>query len=414
MNLVDGHDAETVVASDGASHGAIDTCPACYGGPLHIFHHQAGVPANSCILFKTEREATSCLTSEIRLGLCPDCGFIINTAFDQARTEYSGRYEETQAFSGTFNKFHAAIAQRLIDRHGLHQKDVLEIGCGKGEFLMLLAELGDNRCVGIDPGVHIERIKELKRGSVECIADFYSEKYSSHNVDFLVCKMTLEHISDPERFVSTISRGLRGQKDAVVFFQIPESLRILRECAFEDIYHEHCAYFTPGSLARLFRRCGFDVLRLDVEYADQYLTIEARLKRPDGRSEPASEAENDLAEIVDLVSSFPERLARKQAHWRGVLQDAAERGAKVALWGSGSKAVSFLHAIDVAKAVRYVTDVNPYRHNHYMPLSGQRIVAPAELADIKPDLVIAMNAIYEKEIRSALDGLGLAPELRCL
>ena len=79
-------------------------------------------------------------------------GFIANLAFNPALTEYSARYEETQGFSPTFNAFHRALAERLIARYDLHGKDIVEIGCGKGEFLMLLCELGGNRGVGFDPG----------------------------------------------------------------------------------------------------------------------------------------------------------------------------------------------------------------------------------------------------------------------
>ena len=39
-------------------------------------------------------------------------------------------------------------------RYDLREKDILEIGCGKGEFLTLLADLGNNRCIGFDPGYH--------------------------------------------------------------------------------------------------------------------------------------------------------------------------------------------------------------------------------------------------------------------
>ncbi|MBY0420865.1 MAG: hypothetical protein K2Q06_01080, partial [Parvularculaceae bacterium] len=122
---------------------------------MRIFYEMSGAPTNSCILLATREEALAYPTGDIRLGFCDACGFVFNTAFDLLNTEYSGRYEETQAFSGVFNRFHKALAERLIERHDLHDKDVLEIGCGKGEFLMLLAELGGNRGVGIDPGVRI-------------------------------------------------------------------------------------------------------------------------------------------------------------------------------------------------------------------------------------------------------------------
>ena len=39
----------------------------------------------------------------------------------------------------------------LIRRYDLRGKEVIEIGCGKGEFLSLLCEVGDNRGVGFDP-----------------------------------------------------------------------------------------------------------------------------------------------------------------------------------------------------------------------------------------------------------------------
>jgi len=306
------------------------------------------------------------------------------------------------------------LARRLIEKYGLYGKRVLEVGCGKAEFLVLLAQMGGNRCVGIDPGVKADRLPVGVRDQIQCIPDFYSEKYGHHDVDFLVCKMTLEHIEAPLEFMSTIRRGLGRQTETVVFFQIPETLRILRECAFEDIYHEHCAYFTPGSLARLFRRTGFDVISLDVEYDAQYLTIEARPCAGPAGGEGKLAMEDDLADVSALVSSFRRRMSEKLDVWRGILARTNAEGRKIALWGSGSKAVSFLTALDPQGDIRYVTDINPNRHDHFMPKSAQRIVAPQELAQIAPDLVIVMNGIYEGEIRASLAAMGLHPEIRCL
>ncbi len=389
-------------------------CPACGTLRVQQFHEIRDVPANSCILMPTEKEARACLRSAITLTYCGDCGFVFNRDFSQARTEYSSRYEETQGFSGTFNRFHEGLARRLIEKYDLHGKSVLEIGCGKAEFLALLAQIGGNRCVGIDPGVKAERLPVEVRDRIQCIPDFYSEKYGHHAVDFLVCKMTLEHIEAPFEFMSTIRRGLGDQKDTVVFFQIPETMRILRECAFEDIYHEHCAYFTPGSLARLFRRTGFDVVALDVEYGAQYLTIEARPRQDVFACERRVGLEDDLAESAELVSSFPRRISEKLGAWREVLTRAHAEGKSIALWGSGSKAVSFLTALDPQGNIRYVTDINPNRHDYFMPKSAQRIVSPRELGQIAPDLVVVMNGIYEGEIRADLASMGLQPEIRCL
>ena len=391
---------------------AISTCPACGHGKATVFHRVTGAPTNSCILWETPEEAKAAQTGEVALGFCDSCGFIWNTAFRADIVEYSGRYEETQGFSGTFNAFHHALATRLIEKHDLHGKTVLEIGCGKGEFLMLLSELGGNRGIGIDPGVHPERLTGEAAERVTLIPDFYSEKYSDHDVDFVACKMTLEHIIEPFDFVSTVRKGLAHRTESVVFFQIPETLRILRHCSFEDIYHEHCAYFTPGSVSRLFAAAGFRDFDLTVEYDSQYLTIEAR-PNPKG-APPAQASTADMDELRELVGSFPARMAAKMQMWRERLEAWRREGKRVVIWGSGSKAVSFLTSFGSFGDVSHAVDINPYRQGAFIPVTAQPIVAPADLVDIKPDIVVVMNAIYEREIRESLASMGLAPEIYSL
>lgn len=389
-------------------------CPSCRTGTMTVFHAATKVPTNSCILLDSPDEARAYPTGEIRLGFCPACGFISNTAFDPRLTEYSARYEETQGYSPTFNAFHEALAERLVERYDLRGKDVIEIGCGKGEFLMLLCELGNNRGVGFDPGVHVERIQGPAADRVQFIADFYSEKYAEHRGDFVACKMTLEHIHPTGEFLATVRRAIGERTGTDVFFQIPESTRILRDCAFEDIYYEHCSYFSPGSLARLFRASGFEVLRLDTEYDGQYLTIEARAA-PMPVRQPPLPAEDDVALLSGYVQGFSPRLAAKLGEWRAALARLAADGRRVALWGAGSKAVAFLATLgDVARVVEYGVDINPYRQGHFLPGSGLPIVGPAFLEQFRPDAVVIMNRIYRDEIARDLEGRGLRPQLHVL
>lgn len=384
-------------------------CPACHASAMRVFHRQDGVPTNSCILLETPEEAINYPRGQIELGFCDECGFISNLAFDPKLTEYSGRYEETQAYSGTFNRFHRALAERLIHEYGLHEKKILEIGCGKGEFLKMICEMGDNEGVGFDPGFRSDRLELADLPKVRFVQDFYSEKYVNESADFLCCKMTLEHITDAGKFVGTVRRAI-GDACTDVFFQIPEAKRILKECAFEDVYYEHCSYYSPGSLARLFRRNGFEVLRVDTEYDDQYLTIETRPAHEGSSTQPVP-GENDLDELRGLVNEFPARLAGKLAKWRSVLDDAGKGGQKVALWGSGSKAVSFLTTLGITSEIDHVVDINPNRWNHYMSGTGHPIVGPDQLLEFAPELVIVMNPVYEEEITEALHSRGLRPDV---
>jgi SAM-dependent methyltransferase len=387
-------------------------CPSCSGRRMEVFFEIEEVPINSCILLGTREEALGYPRGRIELAFCRECGFISNMAFDPNLPEYSARYEETQGFSETFNAFHRKLAQRLIDRYDLHRKDVLEIGCGKGEFITLLAELGDNGGVGFDPGYREERSSDAVTQRIKFIKDFYSEKYADCQADFVCCKMTLEHIHPTAQFIDTVRRAIGNRYNTVIFFQIPEATRIIRDCAFEDIYYEHCSYFSSGSLGRLFRRKGFHVLDIGTEYEGQYLTIEA--KPAEGTPTAPVAQENDLALLARYVAEFPGKCGTKLDGWRRRLRNAHAQGRKIVLWGSGSKAVSFLTTLNVQDSVEYVVDINPYRHGYYMPATGQSIVAPAFLQEYQPDLVIIMNAVYRGEIERELDRMSLRPEILAL
>ena len=61
--------------------------------------------------------------------------------------------------------------------------------------------------------------------------------------------------------------------------------------------------------------------------------------------------------------------------------------------------------------VTRVVDINPHKQGKHLAGTGQRIVAPAALADDPPDLVVVMNPIYRDEIAADLARQGLTPEL---
>jgi Methyltransferase domain/C-methyltransferase C-terminal domain len=360
------------------------------------------------LLLESAEEATSFPQGTVRLAACSACGFVMNVDYEPGASEYSTRYESSQAFSGTFNAFATSLAQRWIDRHSLNGKTILEIGCDKGDFLSLMCELGDNTGIGIDPAADPTRQQRSgAAGRMTFIADFYGAKYADVHADVVICRHTLEHIPDVFDFMTGVRAALADRLATVVLFELPDVKRVFEDGAFWDVYYEHCSYFTAGSLARLFRRTGFEVISVEREFDDQYLLIEARPCLPGAESE-TTPLEEKPSDVVDAALAFAtltdQDIVFRQEQFRR-LHDA---GKQTVIWGGGSKGVAFLTTLGLNEEVRYAVDVNPHKQGQYLSGFGQRVVGPHELIEIAPTDVVVMNPIYLHEIHETVMALGLS------
>ena len=291
-----------------------DFCPSCNSKSMSIFYEARSIPVNSCIMFSNSIEAINFPRGDLILAFCENCGFISNIDFDPLKLDYASLIPEEQGFSATFQAFAQRIATRLIEKYDLHGKQIMEIGCGRGDFLALLCELGGNFGVGIDPSIATGGVESGVSKNLRFIKDYFSEKYASSIGDFVVCRHTLEHIHNTAEFLNSVRNAIGENVNTSVFFEVPDTTRILKEVAFWDIYYEHCSYFTLGSLASLFRFCRFEVTNLVRDYSDQYLLIEA--KPVQNRSTKIMQIEESVQTTAMDVANFSKRCRDKiQGKW---------------------------------------------------------------------------------------------------
>lgn len=397
------------LSKSNAPESAHLTCLNCGQGQMQTFYEVRNIPVHSVLLMPTRERALSYPRRDLWLGFCPRCGFVGNTIFDPSVHEYSTSCEETQGFSPTFNSFARRLAKRWVEQYRLPGKSVLEIGCGKGEFLVSMVELGMGRGIGIDPAFVPERLNTPVASRLEFIQDLYSEKYTHLQADVVCCRHTLEHIAPTGRFMSMIRRTIGDRPDTLVLFELPDVFRVLKEAAFWDIYYEHCSYFTTGSLARLFRQTGFDLLELELEYDGQYIVIAG--KPSTSTPQCSFVGEDDLAAVTEAVARFPARFATIRDHWLATINGLRGEGKKLIVWGGGSKAVSFLTTLGLKEQIDFVVDINPHKHGKFVPGTGHAVRSPESLKQHQPDCVILMNPIYEREVRMQLQREGLNPRI---
>jgi len=356
-----------------------------------------GVPVFCNVLWPTREEALGVTRGDISLRFCEACGLMHNATFDPELVRYSPGYENSLHFSPTFRDFASGLAERLIARHGLHGKRIVDIGCGNGDFLRLLCEGTGNVGFGFDPSYNGNG---NGTGDLTFVREHFSREHASLEADFICCRHVLEHLDEPRALLQV----LEGNQ-ARLYFEVPDGEYMLRETASWDVIYEHVSYFTAPTIRRLFRDFGFEALDVGSCFGDQYLYIEAA-----PASSPGTKSESPV-ELVGLVEHFAERYAQSVNAWAARLHEFRDAGLRVAVWGAGSKGVTFLNVVPGGREVELVVDLNVRKHGRFVPGTGQRVERPEAAGAVKPDVVIAMNPLYVDEIRARLQKLSVGADV---
>jgi SAM-dependent methyltransferase len=382
-------------------------CPVCGNNTMEELLFLPGVPTHCNLLWESKGQALTAPHGDLRLGFCRVCGHVYNLAFDPSLMEYTQAYENSLHFSPRFQAYAEALAVRLIDQYGIREKDVIDIGCGKGDFLALLCNKGDNRGFGFDPSFVPEIMEKASAERMTIIRDFYSPRYAGYQADLVTCRHVLEHIQSPRDFVRNVRTSVGSRTSTIVFFEVPNVMYTLRDMGIWDLIYEHCSYFSASSLAVLFSGCGFKTREQSELYDGQFLGIDVAPGNPVG--EPLPDVRGHVTAMADDGAAFAENYRRKVDGWRKTFDAHIERR-KIVVWGGGSKGVMFLNTLR-PEMVDYMVDINPRKQGMFVAGTGQEIVSPEFLRDYRPDTIIIMNPIYREEIRGQLKNLGVRAEI---
>jgi hypothetical protein len=377
-------------------------CLACGATEIERFLHLPEVPVFCNVLFPTETEALAAPRGDLDLGICRACGHVFNLAFDPELVLYAEGYENSLHHSPRFQAYAEELAAELRDRHRLTESHVVEIACGQGDFLKLVCLEPGCTGTGFDPSFR----GEPAGSGIVIEPEYFGARPLEKAVHLICCRHALEHIDDPVGFLEMVKKAIPAGSSPSIFFEVPNSLYSLRDGGVWDFIYEHVSYFCGRSMSACFAKAGFSVRRTWETFDGQFLCLEADTADP-GSASPELSPVPQVRELVGLAGGLGDQVASLLDKWRGRFAEIAAEQGRVAVWGVGSKGVTFLNLMGDAGAIGVPVDINPQKHGLYVPGTEHRVVSPENLPGLGIRLVLVMNPVYTGEIEGMVRAQGI-------
>ncbi len=313
-------------------------------------------------IYPTEVEAKECPKGDMRLVQDQYTGLIFNASFNPELMEYDDAYQNEQGVSPIFRAHLESVSQ--IIQQCLGQKDIVEVGCGKGFFLEML----------LSKGVDITGFDPTYEGSNPRVRRHFFKKGVDVKAEGIILRHVLEHVQDPYSFLQQLKEANGGE--GRIYIEVPCFEWILNHRAWFDIYYEHVNYFRLSDFNRMFGK----VIESGRLFGDQYIYVVAEL---DSLRAPKKEP----GDQVQIPLGFEDNIVVPKHS---------------AIWGGSSKGVIFaLFKEKAGQPVNIVIDINPAKQGRYLPATGLKVYSPDEALKLLPkgSTIYVMNSNYLNEIK---------------
>lgn len=330
-----------------------------------------GMPSSAQGFIETPDKAGDLIDLSIRQ--CSACGLV---QLDAVPVDYYRSVITSANWSQEMLTFRRSQARNFVNRFGLQNKKVIEIGCATGHFLDLLKEAGATA-----EGLEYSQISvnEGKRNGRNIVQGYITESPPLHPpYTAAICINFLEHAPYPLHFLKGIHSILA--EEGIALIEVPSLDKVVHHQRFYDFVLDHLSYFSTSSLNHALEASGFEVLSIEKVWHDDDLCAIVR-KRPHA----------DFSTWVNnnpVVRKFEQLVASRPA-------------SRYAIWGASHQALSLI-ALSQPKAIEFIIDSSPAKQGLYEPTLGLPVVAPSELNESNVDFVIIMAAGYSDEVNKQL------------
>lgn len=340
--------------------------------------------------------------------VCDNC-FLVQLNVNVSPTKiFDEEYGYFSSFSDSWLRHAKNYTDLMVEKFGINAGSlVVELASNDGYLLQYFVEKQVS-VLGIEPSANVAQAArekgirtEIKFFGVQTAREM-SETYGK--ADLLLGNNVLAHVPEINDFVA----GMKGMLKAggVITMEFPHLLRLIEECQFDTIYHEHFSYLSFGTVERIFSHHGirlFDVQELPTHGGSLRIygchqedtSKETSIRVSELRERELKAGFNQL----EYYSTFGEKVRETKRKLLEFLIQAKREGKTIAGYGAPGKGNTLLNYCGIrTDFIDYTVDRSPHKQGNFLPGTRIPIYAPDKILETKPDYILILPWNLRKEI----------------
>jgi hypothetical protein len=317
-------------------------------------------------------------------------------------------------------RYFSELSNVLRERFDLQPDDlVVDIGSNDGSFLRFFEEKGLS-VLGIEPtpkpaaAAIAAGIPTIGQRFEEAIEEILTR--SNGRIRLLTALNVLAHTDTIHEFLECVKKVLVNNNSTFVS-QSHYLPKLIENCEYDTIYHEHARYYTATSLQSMLASHGISLF--DVKESDYYggsLIAYAGI----GREEQTSELQRILSceqylREPKTYSRFADKVMENRLKLRALLTSLKSDGKRLAGIGAPMKSSTILNYCGIDGSILdYLAEVNPLKVGTYSPGVHIKVVSEEHFFEDPPEVALILswnvaNSIMRKFRNRGYNGQFIIP-----
>ncbi len=345
----------------------------------------------------------------LKIYVCENCWLVQTEDYAAAEQLFEADYAYFSSISTSWLEHARRYAEMIISRLGLGPDSlVMEIAANDG-YLLRNFVAADIPCLGVEPTAGTAAA--ARKLGIPIREEFFGSELAGRltgeglRADLIIGNNVFAHVPDINDFTAGMKAVLKP--GGTITLEFPHLMRLIAECQFDTVYHEHFSYLSLFAVQRIFAAQGLRVF--DVEELDSHGGSLRVMGCHDDDARPTSDnidrllvrEEQSGLRSLQIYRDFQAVTDRVRDAALDFLKAQKAAGKAVAGYGAAAKGNTLLNYAGVKPdLLPYIVDAAPSKQGKFTPGGHIPVLDPEELRQRQPDFVLILPWNIAAEVRS--------------